>query len=347
MVSKTGNPKVSDEPLVSVVTPVHNTEEYVAECIESVLAQTYQNYEFLIVNNASTDRSGEIIAEFAGKDRRIRVIETGKLLSQLENFNFALGQCSPGAKYVKMVQADDWIFAGCLTEMVALAEAYPNIGMVSSYRFREASVQGLGLHPTRSVASGHEICRKHLIDRVFMFGSPTTVLYRADIVRDRKPFFKEGRLHADTEASYEIVLNSDFGFVHQLLSFSRMQEASISGAVKDFAPDELDRLISVKLYAHLYLTREECETTTTGAVAEYYDALARGALLGAGSEFWNYHRDGLGTIGETIDQARVAKHVVRVLAHMALSPLNLVRKFRRRNRVGAEGKRAEDWLWAR
>jgi glycosyltransferase involved in cell wall biosynthesis len=347
MVSKTGNPKVSDEPLVSVVTPVHNTEEYVAECIESVLAQTYQNYEFLIVNNASTDRSGEIIAKFAGSDRRIRVIETGKLLSQLENFNFALGQCSPGAKYVKMVQADDWIFAGCLTEMVALAEAYPNIGIVSSYRFREASVQGLGLHPTRSVASGHEICRKHLIDRVFMFGSPTTVLYRADIVRDRKPFFKAGRLHADTEASYEILLNNDFGFVHQLLSFSRMQEASISGVVKDFAPDELDRLISVKLYAHLYLTSEECEAITTGAVAEYYDALARGALLGAGTEFWNYHRDGLGTIGETIDHARVAKHVVRVLAQMALSPLNLVRKFRRRNQVTTEGKRVEDWLWAR
>ena len=347
MVSMMGNPKVDNEPLVSVVTPVHNTEEYVAECIESVLGQTYQNYEFLIVNNASTDRSGEIIAKYAAKDARVRVVETGKLLSQLENFNFALSQCSPRAKYVKMVQADDWIFAGCLTEMVALAEAHPDVGMVSSYRFREASVQGLGLHPTRGIASGREICRKHLIDRVFMFGSPTTVLYRADVVQNRKPFFNEGRLHADTEASYEILQNCDFGFVHQILSFSRMQEASISGAVKGFSPDELDRLITVKLYAHLYLTKEECDAVTTGAFAEYYDTLARGALLGAGSEFWEYHRDGLRTIGETIDQARVAKHVVRVVAQMALSPLNLVRKYRRRKQVTTDGKPADDWVWAR
>jgi glycosyltransferase involved in cell wall biosynthesis len=347
MVSMMGNPKVEEEPLVSVVTPVHNTEEYLDECIESVLGQTYQNYEFLIVNNASTDRSGEIAAKHAARDPRIRVVATDRLLSQLNNFNFALSQCAPAAKYIKMVQADDWIFANCLTEMVALAEAHPNVGMVSSYRLREASIQGVGLHPTRGVATGREICRKHLIDRVFMFGSPTTVMYRGDIVRNRKPFFNEGRLHADTEASYEILEHCDFGFVHQILSFSRMQEASISGAVRDFAPDELDRLISVKRYAHTFLSKEECDAVTTGAVAEYYDALARGALLSAGTDFWEYHRAGLETIGEVIEQPRVAKHVVRVVAQMALSPLSLVRKFRRRNRVTTDGKPIDDWVWAR
>lgn len=347
MVTEMGKRRLVDEPLASVVTPVHNTEAYLAECIESVLAQSYENFEYLIVDNASTDRSGEIAAEYAARDKRIRVIKTGRLLDQLQNFNFTLQQASSKAKYVKMVQADDWVFPTCLDEMVALAEAHPSVGIVSSYRMREASVQGAGLHPTRNVVSGREICKMHLVDRVFMFGSPTTVMYRADLVRTRKPFFNEGRLHADTEAAYEILQDCDFGFVHQILSFSRMQENSISGGVRGFAPDELDRLITVKRYAGFYLTEAEREKVTTSALAEYYDALARSTITSAGPKFWEYHRAGLETIGESIDTPRVALHVFRVVGHLALSPLHLVRRFRHRKPNDAEVKSATDWVWGR
>src|SRR4030095_4995561 len=60
-------------PLVSVVTPVYNGERYLAECIESVLAQTYQNWEYIIVNNCSTDRTREIGESYGRKDERIRI----------------------------------------------------------------------------------------------------------------------------------------------------------------------------------------------------------------------------------------------------------------------------------
>src|SRR4051794_20650137 len=63
------------EPLVSIVTPFHNTAPYLEECIRSVLAQTYTNYEYLLVDNASTDDGGEIAARYAEKDARIRVVE--------------------------------------------------------------------------------------------------------------------------------------------------------------------------------------------------------------------------------------------------------------------------------
>lgn len=342
-----GKRRLVDEPFTSVVTPVHNTEAYLAECIESVIGQSYENFEYLIVDNASTDRSGEIAAEYAARDKRIRVIKTGRLLSQLQNFNFTLEQASPQAKYVKMVQADDWVFPNCVEEMVALAEAHTNVGIVSSYRMREAAVHGVGLHPTRNVVSGREICRMHLVDRVFMFGSPTTVMYRGELVRTRQPFFNEGRLHADTEAAYEILQDRDFGFVHQILSFSRMQENSISGGVRGFAPDELDRLITVKRYAGLYLSEDERQQVTTSALAEYYDALARSALVSADPKFWEYHRAGLETIGETIETPRVALHMFRVVGHLALSPLNLMRRFRHRKPNDSEVKSATDWVWGR
>jgi len=60
-------------PLVSVVTPVYNYDQHLAECIESVLAQTYKNWEFVIVSSRSMDRSGDIAEHYAQKDARIRV----------------------------------------------------------------------------------------------------------------------------------------------------------------------------------------------------------------------------------------------------------------------------------
>ena len=72
-------------PLVSVVTPCYNGEPYLAECIESVLSQTYDNFEYIIVNNKSTDNSLEIAHKYAAKDHRIRVVDNREFLSQIDN----------------------------------------------------------------------------------------------------------------------------------------------------------------------------------------------------------------------------------------------------------------------
>ena len=70
-------------PLISVVVPVYNVEEYLSACLESIGRQTEGDLEVLVVNDGSTDRSGEIAAEFAGRDQRFRVItkENGGLSS--------------------------------------------------------------------------------------------------------------------------------------------------------------------------------------------------------------------------------------------------------------------------
>lgn len=62
------------QPLVTVITPVYNGQEYIAECIQSVLDQTYSRWEYLIVDNCSQDRSLEIARQFASKDARIRIV---------------------------------------------------------------------------------------------------------------------------------------------------------------------------------------------------------------------------------------------------------------------------------
>src|ERR1700721_3289868 len=121
------------EPLVMLLTPVFNGEEFLRECIESVLAQTYSHGEYLIVNNRSTDRTLEIAQEYAGKDPRIRIHDNVDFLPRMQNINNAFRRTSSESKFCKMVLADDWIFPECLEKMISLAENHPSVGIVGAY----------------------------------------------------------------------------------------------------------------------------------------------------------------------------------------------------------------------
>src|SRR5215813_7302249 len=122
-----------DQPLVSVITPVYNGELYLRECIESVLAQTYRNWDYTIVNNCSTDRTLEIAREFAARDSRLRIHNNETFVRVIPNHNIAFRQISPASKYCKPVAADDMLLPECLERMVCLAEKHPNVAMVGAY----------------------------------------------------------------------------------------------------------------------------------------------------------------------------------------------------------------------
>jgi glycosyltransferase involved in cell wall biosynthesis len=92
----------ASQPFVNVVTPVYNGEKYLSECIESVLSQTYENWEYVIVNNCSSDRSLKIAQDYAEKDSRVRVHDNRDFLPMVGNFNHSLLQISPESKYCKV-----------------------------------------------------------------------------------------------------------------------------------------------------------------------------------------------------------------------------------------------------
>jgi glycosyltransferase involved in cell wall biosynthesis len=323
---------VPTEPFISLVTPFHNTEPYLAECIESVLAQTHRSFEYILVDNQSTDASGVIASAYAKKDDRIRLLRTDRLLSQVENYNFALGQISAESIYCKMVQADDWLLPMCVREMVALAEGHPRVAVVSSYRLIENEVSGLGLEPMESVLPGSKACRLCLFGRAFLFGSPTTVLYRSDVVRSRTPFFELGRFHEDTEALFDVLYNREFGFVHKVLSFSRRQTGSLMASAHDFAPGLLDRLILVKRYGQTYLSPQEHAACLADSSKWYYRALAarwlRERAAARNDAFWQYQRDGLATVGEVLRPELLAISVAATVLRTVRSPRSMLRHAR-------------------
>ena len=309
-------------PLVSVVTPCYNTEAYLAECIESVLRQSHDNFEYIIVDNACTDRSGEIAREYAACDSRIRVVRNEQLLPQVENVNRGLSLVSTESSYVKVVLADDWLYPDCLKLMVELAERHPRVGLVSSYYVEGRNIKGAGLPPDRPVVSGREASRLQLIDSRFMFGSPSTVLFRAEIIRARQPFYETGRLHEDTEACFEVLRDWDFGFVHQVLSFLRVDPQSLSGTVRDFNPHLLDKLIVLHRFGRTFLTEDEYESGMRQVLRLYHGYLGQSLLARRPPAFWDYHRRGLATIGLQLDRARLTRAAATAALRLVLNPFD-------------------------
>jgi glycosyltransferase involved in cell wall biosynthesis len=229
--------------LVSVLTPVHNGAKYLAESIESVRRQTYREFEYIILDNKSTDDTARIAEESAAQDARIRVLRPDEFVGIWSNHNRGLRAIAPGSRYVKIVHADDWLYPECLERMVEVAEANPEVGVVSAFRLEGDWVLHDGLLPyTKQVMHGRELIRRALLGPPWATGSPTSLLFRADFVRATPEFFDESVWHADTDAAYRVLMQSDFGFVHQVLTFTRLHPGALtplSHRANTFLPQEL------------------------------------------------------------------------------------------------------------
>ena len=149
---------------------------------------------------------------------RIRFIRCSDFVSQIENFNRALTEISEASQYCKIVCADDYIFPEHLQLMVQAFEGSPSIGLVSSYCLLGDAVSGSGYPYPTPMLSGREVARRHLqLEQPYIFGTPTTVMYRSSVVRTQRPFYDKSALHADTDKCMEILAHWDFGFVHTAL----------------------------------------------------------------------------------------------------------------------------------
>lgn len=93
-------------PEVSIIVSIYNTENYLRRCIDSILTQSFENFELILVNDESTDNSGKIIDEYKSKDKRIKVIHKengGQGSARNRGLDIAKGN------YIGFVDSDDWI----------------------------------------------------------------------------------------------------------------------------------------------------------------------------------------------------------------------------------------------
>jgi glycosyltransferase involved in cell wall biosynthesis len=316
------------EALVSVITPVYNMGSFLAECIESVLRQTHKNFEYIIVNNCSTDQTLEVALRYAKKDSRIQVHTNSEFVGVMENHNIALRLISPRSKYVKVVCADDFIYPGCLAQMIELMEANPSVGMVGSYELSGSRVRWQGFEYPQPVFPGHELCRRIFLgdDPEFGFGAPSSMMYRADIVRNNPEFFPNPSPHSDTSACFKYLQNSDFGFVYQVLACERMHGAtqtSKSADMNRYSSAYLNDLIE---YGPFYLSKEECDRLVKRQLNNYHRFLAVSLIGFRGNEFWQYHRSRLEELGYPLKASMLLKGAVIAILRGARHPVRAIRE---------------------
>jgi hypothetical protein len=159
-------------------------------------------------------------------------------------------------------------------------------------------------------------------------------MMRADVVRRAAdPFYDESSLHADEAACYEVLQHSDFGFVHQVLSFSRIRGEGITFSrarrLNTYLPAGLKIL---KRYGRVHLTPEEYEHVLESRLDMYYRYLIQALVARAGWEVWAYHRRALAELGFPLSQRRLAlamlQHVRRVLFSPGSELPKVIRLFR-------------------
>lgn len=257
-------------PLVSVLLPVYNGEATLREAIKSVLAQDYQNFELVIVNNASTDGTGAIIADYID-DRRIRLINNDKTIPRLENFVKAFDAAAGQSRWLKFIGDDDRLLPFCLAEMVRSGESFDQIGLVSSHYYDgEWLVTGILPESTEKV-SGPHLLRRLLLEpetRAAVF-SPASLLVSHRAYREMGGF-RTDLLHADSELFYRILNRYDFAFVHKPLTVTGYHGGSGQAGSKargyTFAEAYLIRYRNLKLYDNVKLNWLEVEKVKNNLV---------------------------------------------------------------------------------
>lgn len=126
-------------PMISVVMPVYNAEKYVAEAIESILNQTYGNFEFIIIDDCSTDSSYEILQSYAAKYPRIKLFKNEVNSKLPKTLNFGISQAI--GKYIARMDADDISLPARFAKQIEFMESHPEVGVcgTSAIEFNSTS----------------------------------------------------------------------------------------------------------------------------------------------------------------------------------------------------------------
>lgn len=228
---------MNQQPLVACGIPVYNGGKYLEECLNSVLKQTWENWECVIVDNKSKDETNAIARKYVEMDKRFRLVENTDFVDQTTNWNIAFENLNKTSKYTKILCADDWMYPEHFEKMVEVMEKHPSIGMCSTYRLDDTKIIGdyLDIYSGQCF-QGKNILVDQLYYRCNLLGSVSTVMYRTDVltkVSGYPDIFKLGTYHIDTELAFELLSLADFGFVFQVLSYTRRHNETYTSQISN------------------------------------------------------------------------------------------------------------------
>lgn len=225
---------------VSVCIPTYNGSDFLAECLDSVLAQTYTDFEVLVVDNCSTDNSFELAQEYAHRDSRVRVCRNETNLGMVGNWNRCL-ELAQG-EWIKFVFVDDWIMPECLELMLAATEGcHLAVACNRRFEFGEGTSEQLRgnylthkamlerLYADKPVLTGAEYAAL-AVNRIGynLVGEPTTTLFHRSVFERYGPFNTDLIMSCDLEYWTRVLPHTGIAYVSRELAVFRCHEQATS-----------------------------------------------------------------------------------------------------------------------
>ncbi len=233
-----------DYPIISVIIPVYNVERYVADCLKSVIGQTFKPIEIICVNDGSTDKSGEICLEYMKKDSRIKVIEQENLgLSEARNTGIRASR----GQFIAFVDSDDWLRENYLETLYELCKRF-NCD-IAQCEFLEVEDTATLTNDTVSLSqsySGVKLDRHTFVLNFFFKDGWRCIpvwnkLYAKYLFEDVS--FRRGKQHEDEFFTYNIAWRTPFiAVTKEPLYFYRQRKNSIMGG--GFTKSHLDAILA-------------------------------------------------------------------------------------------------------
>ena len=215
--------KEIEKEKVSIIVPMYNAEKFIGKTIESVLAQTYQNWEMLIMNDVSTDNSLAIVSLYAKKDERIKIVNTEKNVGVVKGRNFLIDLAS--GKYIAFLDADDYWHNEKLEKQIKfMKEKNASISCTEYTRVKENEEK------INDVIIKEEISYNDMLKNNYL--GCLTVIYDAKKIGKR--YFKELEKNEDYVLWLEIVkdVNTIYGLKENLAYYRVLDNSRSSNKVK-------------------------------------------------------------------------------------------------------------------
>ncbi|MFZ3171877.1 MAG: glycosyltransferase [Carboxydocellales bacterium] len=235
-----------NQPCISVCIPVFNCEAYIGFTIESVLNQTLKDFELIILDNKSTDRTLNIIRKF--KDSRIRLIENETNIGAEGNWNRALIEAR--GKYIKILCADDLLYPNCLELQLAIFETPSNegIALVCSGRDiindRGSKIFSRNFKGEKGRLPGAYAIKKSIQAGTNLIGEPTAVLIKAEVIDKAGQFDISIPYVIDLDLWCRILLQGDLYIIPEALCVFRVSSASWSVNIARSQSEDFQKFIS-------------------------------------------------------------------------------------------------------
>ena len=223
------------EPLVTITIPMYNNERFIRQTIESILAQTYTNFELLIYDDNSTDGSYEITSSF--RDPRMRIFKNERNLGPEGNWNRAIQDVR--GKYVKLICGDDILYPNCIEEQVAVFENSPHAGisLVCSQRtiidpegkslIKKINLIEKGQHKAT------DVIRKLIRMGTNILGEPVCGLYPASLLPLTRGYSARVPYTIDLEFWMQLLRLGDLYMIDESLCAFRISDESWSSRIGD------------------------------------------------------------------------------------------------------------------